>query len=198
MRSAAVFRIRRWALSRSFILAALLVGLSGCSWLWQPDAVMPGGAERERLRAVSGWVMEGRIAVRTPEDAWSANLEWRHGASEDRMDLNGPFAQRAATIRYSKNFISFESADGDRAESGDPEALLRERLGFAVPLEALRHWYWPCPRRIRRLLLDVLPGARTSPPISIRPAGPCVTTALCRRGNGRRREKWSSRGVAWC
>lgn len=145
MSSVAACRVLRCVRLRPLVLALMLGALSGCSWIWQPETGMPGGEEREKLRAVSAWVMEGRIAVRTPEDAWSANLEWRHGESEDRMALSGPFAQRAAAIRYTKSFISFEAADGERAESGDPEALLLERLGFAVPLDALRYWVLALP-----------------------------------------------------
>lgn len=145
MHPGAASRFLRRAQLRPLVLSLFLGSLSGCAWLWQPEAAAPGGAEREKLRAVSAWVMEGRIAVRTPDDAWSANLEWRHEGGEDRMMLNGPFAQRAATIRYTKKFISFEAADGSRAESADPEALLLERLGFAVPLDALRYWVLALP-----------------------------------------------------
>lgn len=145
MHSGAAYRLLRRAHWRPLVLLMFLGSLSGCAWLWQPESGAPGGAEREELRAISAWVMEGRIAVRTPDDAWSANLEWRHDAKDDRMALNGPFAQRAATIRYTNKFISFEAADGSRAESADPETLLLERLGFSVPLDALRYWVLALP-----------------------------------------------------
>lgn len=98
------------------------------------------GAEKERLSEISSWGLEGRISVRTPDDSWSANLDWRHSGVEDRLALSGPLAQRAASIHYKERYISFDAADGSHAESSDPDALLLERLGFTVPLDALRYW----------------------------------------------------------
>lgn len=129
----------------AILLGAALV-LSGCSWLAPPTEPVPALADRQRLGAVESWRLAGRIAVHTEGDAWTADLEWYHGPEGDRMDLTGPFAQRAATIRYRSRYIAFDAADGTHAESDDPDALLLERLGFAVPLDALRYWVLGLPR----------------------------------------------------
>lgn len=132
-------------LLRSLILPLSFGLLSGCASLWQSEAVAPGDLEREKLRAISTWRLEGRINVRTPDDGWTANVEWRHADDENRIALNGPFAQRAASIVHKKDFLAFAAADGSRAESDDPEKLLMERLGFSVPLDALRYWVMALP-----------------------------------------------------
>lgn len=120
--------------------------LSGCSWLAAPEAYAPPDeVERKRLLAMPSWRMEGRIGVHTREDNWSANLEWRHADGEEQLTLSGPFAQRAATIRYKPGFIVFDTADGGHVESDDPDRLLSERLGFSIPLHALRYWLLALP-----------------------------------------------------
>lgn len=141
--------------SRLLVLCLSLILLPGCAWLWQAETAQPGSAER--LRAIPSWFMEGRINVRTPDDAWSANLEWRHGSNEDQMSFSGPFAPRAATLLYKENLIIFEAADGSLAESTDPEGLLLERLGFSVPLDALRYWVLGLPAPLQEFIAHPAP-----------------------------------------
>lgn len=146
MKRCGVAPLFRWlTVARLWGGCALLSLLSGCAWLWPPEITDLGGAGREQLRTLPVWSLEGRIAMRTADDAWSANLEWWHEADEELMAFSGPFAQRAATIRFQRGFIAFEAADGTHAESADPDALLLERLGFAVPLDALRYWVLALP-----------------------------------------------------
>lgn len=137
------------ALARAGLVCLLLGGLAGCSWLrpwpWLSQEATLQELDRDKLRELTAWTLEGRIAVRAREDGWSAGLLWRHQPGEDYMALSGPLGQQAASIRYGTNFITFEAADGSRSESAQPEALLAERLGFFVPLQALPYWVLALP-----------------------------------------------------
>lgn len=78
--------------------------------------------------------------MQTAAEGWSANLVWEHDADADHLALSGPMQQRAATILARKDFVSFRGADGTDIVSSDADALLRERLGIAIPLAVLRYW----------------------------------------------------------
>lgn len=130
---------------RLWVVLGLSGVLSACAWLWPPDATLPGGAEREKLRALSVWSMEGRVKVHTPDDGWTAGLEWRHMGEEDRLLLSGPLGQRVVGIVRNGDYMAVEAANGGLLESSDPEGLMSEHLGFSVPLESLRYWVLALP-----------------------------------------------------
>ncbi len=56
------------------------------------------------------------------------------------MQIEGPFSQGAMTIVVQDKLIYIHQADGTIESSPEPNQLLESRLGFAVPLSALRYW----------------------------------------------------------
>ncbi len=89
---------------------------------------------------LAAWEMEGRIGVQAPDDAWQASLNWHHTLNQDRLRISGPFSQGAVSIIVQKDLIYLNEGNGKTALSRNPEAMLRERLGFVVPLASLRYW----------------------------------------------------------
>lgn len=138
--------MRRGASLLRLLVVVMGAGLlSACTWLWTPEATLPGSAEREKLRTVSVWFMDGRVKVQTPDDSWTAGLEWRHADPEDRLLLSGPLGQHVAGIVRNGDGMVIETAQGNRVESSDPDGLMLEQLGFSVPLDALRYWVLALP-----------------------------------------------------
>lgn len=84
--------------------------------------------------------MDGRIAVQSGEKAWQANLFWEHEPQQDRLRLSGPWSQGLVSIVLQKDLIYVNEGGGVTALSKDPDAMLREKLGFVVPLKSLRYW----------------------------------------------------------
>lgn len=115
-------------------------GLSGCA-SWQEKSVTPPSLQaRQMLYDLNAWTLEGRIAAKTGNEGWNANLSWEHLADEERVRLSGPFNQGAVSIVLGKDQISISEADGSTTRSDNPDELLKTRLGFAVPLRSLRFW----------------------------------------------------------
>lgn len=90
--------------------------------------------------AIKAWSMDGRIGVQSPEKAWQANLYWEHDPKQDRLRISGPFSQGLVSIVVQNDLIFVNEGNGATHLSRDPDAMLRERLGFAVPLSSLRYW----------------------------------------------------------
>lgn len=130
-------------------LAGVMLLIDGCaSWLppsWQDSATPPPTAI-EVLQALPTWQLRGRVAVRSADDAWSADLIWRHAVDGEHVDFNGPFAQRAASLHYRPGWIELSTADGARQTSEQPAVLLAEQLGWSIPLDALRYWVLAAPQ----------------------------------------------------
>lgn len=116
----------------------LLLLLGACAGV----KVLPtaGIAGRDELYALSHWRLEGRIAVQTPDDAFQANLFWEHEKQQERLQVSGPFSQGVLSIVLQDDLIFIRDSSGNTKSSRNVPELLRQELGFAVPLSSLRYW----------------------------------------------------------
>lgn len=126
-------------MSRIFLLWVLVAWLPGCA-LFQAEQQPSAEGSTGALHALKAWRMEGRIGVQTTEDAWQANLFWDHDANQDRLRVSGPLSQGMVSIVVQKDLIYVNEGNGITELSRDPDRMLRQRLGFAVPLASLRYW----------------------------------------------------------
>lgn len=133
-------------LRRSLLVAvpAAAMLMSGCA-TWRGASEPAGGvgtalhplAERtpERWRAI------GRIAASAGEGRWRGSFDWRQTGEQYRLDFSGPMGQGALRIEREPNGgVMMTTAEGERTRAATPEALLRETLGWDLPVTSLRHW----------------------------------------------------------
>lgn len=116
------------------LLWALLPGCTTVNTVSEP-VVLP-----DTPASIQNWSMDGRIGVQAAEKAWQANLYWEHDPSQDRLRISGPLSQGLVSIVVQKDLIYVNEGNGVTSLSRDPDAMLRQRLGFAVPLSSLRYW----------------------------------------------------------
>lgn len=124
-------------MSRFFVVILLLLGLPGCA-TFQGGSEVSSSTRSPDLLTV--WEMEGRIGVHAAKDSWQADLAWSHDLKQDRLRLSGPLSQGLVSIILQKDLIYINEGDGIDQLARDPEAALKARLGFAVPLKSLRCW----------------------------------------------------------
>jgi outer membrane lipoprotein LolB len=124
-----------------FLVFVLVASLTGCA-VFKKEPPRPALAPKaeEKNYDLKVWQLEGRIGVQTANDAWQANLFWEHDAEQDRLRVSGPFSQGMVSIILQKDLIYVNEGDGVTELSRDPDAMLKDRLGFAVPLSSLRYW----------------------------------------------------------
>jgi outer membrane lipoprotein LolB len=123
-------------MSRLFALI-LLLALSGCATFQGGGTDKPVGLSPDQL---VNWSLEGRIGVHAAKDSWQADLAWSHDPKQDRLRLSGPLSQGLVSIILQRDLIYINEGDGIDHLARDPEAALKARLGFAVPLKSLRCW----------------------------------------------------------
>lgn len=143
------------------LLAAVLV-LPGCALVRTERPAPALTSSQQRLYQLNSWHLDGRIGVQTPQDGWSANLSWDHEGRQDRLRVSGPFSQGMVSIVLQDDLIYINEGDGTVATSRDPDALLKARLGFAVPLASLRYWVLglPAPGQDEQAAADEHGGAK--------------------------------------
>ena len=144
-----------------WLLAALV--LAGCA---TPGAVDPQQGERaplyaeraERLDALGSWSLEGRLAINDGEDGGSGRLQWLQDTDRARMDFHGALGRGAWRLTADANGAELQFADGESYRARTVDALVREQVGWPVPVEPLAWWVRglaaPGPVEKRRLEVD--------------------------------------------
>lgn len=115
-------------------------GLAGCAALSGKAAMPPVTQSQQQLYRLSAWKLEGRIGAKMGHEGWSANLFWEHEGGQDRLRISGPFSQGAVSIIVQSDLVYVNEGNGAVSSSRNPDAWLKQRLGFTVPLRSLRYW----------------------------------------------------------
>lgn len=126
-------------------MALVILVLAGCAG--PPSGTIRQQPESPAKLAVlaKNWRLEGRIGVQTKQESWHASLFWEHDGSQDRLRVAGPLNQAMVSIVVQKNLILINEGNGQLTQSSNPAELLRQKLGFAVPLPRLRYWIMGVP-----------------------------------------------------
>lgn len=145
-------------------LGAFLIfaSLTGCA-PFIGGSVSPHLTEvQQQLYQVKTWKLEGRIAVKAGNEGWNANLFWEHENGQDRLRISGPFSQGAVSIIVQTDLVYINEGNGVTSSSRDPDALLKAKLGFTVPLRSLRFWVLglPAPETGYHAELDATGGLK--------------------------------------
>lgn len=132
---------------RRFGIAVLLVGsalLGACATgprSVPEDREAAWSEQRQRLEALSGWRAEGRLAVRTRDDAGNANFVWVETADERfRLRLEGPLGQGGARLVVDGEQAVLTTGDGRRYTGRDAGRLLEALYDWDIPVSGLRQW----------------------------------------------------------
>lgn len=200
------------------VLAMLALALmAGCAGL--PSRAPAGGAvaampldwpqRRAQRQAESAFALKGRLAVAAGDEGFSAGLRWTQRDREALIDLDGPLGVGGLRLRAAGDTLELSGARGERLDGDAARAELERRLGFPLPLTALRYWVRGVPDPAQRadeqlapdgtrLLAMVQDGWRVEYPDYVEDpaAGPLPRRLSIVRGDARLRlvvESWSPR-----
>jgi outer membrane lipoprotein LolB len=137
----------RGGLVRSCVLAAVCLGLlAACATPAQraapsEPAALSALAERERqLQAQPDWTVEARVAVRNGDDGGSGQLIWRQSAGVTDLSLRAPVSGQGWRLRADADGALLEGLESGPVRGPDADRLLREAVGWDVPLALLARW----------------------------------------------------------
>ena len=126
----------------SVVLLALL--LAACArqpvQIPQPDRTALWTAHRARLTGLQDWQFRGRIAVRLEKAAWSATLYWRETRDTYTLRVLAPLGRGTFELSGTAAGVELRTADNRVLRAVDPETLLRDSLGWYLPVSGLRWW----------------------------------------------------------
>lgn len=114
-------------------LAATLLILAACA---TPQRIGGTGAAFERVGRFAVTVR----AVNAPPQAAQGGFSWRDTGERLRLDLVSPVGNVLAQIQVSPDSAVLVRSNGERETASDPDTLLAQVWGHAVPVAGLRAW----------------------------------------------------------
>lgn len=145
---------------RSGCLLFLLVLISGCATRQPLDEVANNTSwqiHRDKLYKLHNWELKGRIAIQLEQEAWSASVYWHQQQEVYNLRIIAPLGQGTYELYGDQSGVSLRTAENKLFEAKDVESLLREHLGWYVPLSGLVYWVRGVPEpgnKAETLLLD--------------------------------------------
>lgn len=127
------------------LLAAGMVLLSACTTMPVTDAEFSARTVlyEERLSLledVESWSLEGRLAVSDENDGGSGHFSWQKIAQDSRMDFHGALGRGAWKLETGPGGAELELADGSSHHAESIDLLVRQQLGWQIPVETLAWW----------------------------------------------------------
>jgi outer membrane lipoprotein LolB len=126
------------------LLLPLAVLLSACGTVpSRPPAADPESAwdaHRHAVLAVDAWRLNGRLGVLSDGAGWHASLFWHQDNGRYDIRIVAPLGQGSVRLVGDDSQVRLTTGSGEQAVAENPSRLLHERLGWRVPVEALRYW----------------------------------------------------------
>ena len=149
-------------LMRTLFLTCAMALLAGCAGLTSKESVEGTGnptdwkAHKDRINAIDGWQINGKIGIRAPSDSGSATLFWLQRQGYFDIRLAGPLSVGSARISGRTNDVVLDLSAQGRFQSNSAEDLLEKGLGWRLPLTQLFWWVrgLPAPDSPSQVTLD--------------------------------------------
>jgi outer membrane lipoprotein LolB len=124
-----------------FVLSTLF---AGCTPL--PTRPLPEDRDaawhlhRAEVEVLDQWRLNGSLAVRAHREGGQANIDWRQQGSGYDIRLAGPLGSGGARLYGGDDGATLALSNGERLSDREPTKLLHDRLGWWIPVDALRFW----------------------------------------------------------
>ena len=120
----------------------LLLWISGCASPPHPPVEFPERtwqSRQDQLSNVKAWQLSGRMAVITGVEAWHLDINWQQQADSYEIKISGPFGAGSVRLQGSAKGVYLYDDEGVYF-SNEPDALLYEHTGVAMPVTSLLYW----------------------------------------------------------
>ena len=131
-------------MQKPYWLLFLVLTLNACTGVSVKD---PGLVDKTsfqdrtvRLTAISEWGLAGKISLDDGDQGGSGKLKWDVGPGQSELDFHGAMGRGAWRLKMGPEGAQLKLADGTEQTAADVNDLIREHIGWPVPLDALQWW----------------------------------------------------------
>lgn len=97
-------------------------------------------AREDLLHAQTQWMLHAHLGVSDGHDGGSGELTWRQDAAHYDFSVRAPVTGKTFRLHDDDGGAVLEGVDAQPSHDTDPQRLLREHVGWEVPLAELRAW----------------------------------------------------------
>lgn len=132
--------------------------ISGCVILQPPppagEHYLSQSARQQQLATLQTWTAKGAMAVRTAERGGSASFDWQQQGNNYTLQLLGPLGTSGLLLTGTPNEVVMQTADNKIYRAATPEKLLRQQVGWDVPISNLHYWIRGIPTPRKRAIVQ--------------------------------------------
>lgn len=97
-------------------------------------------AHVDAISALRSWRLAGRLAVQAEVKGFSADLDWRETTTGFDLRVAAPLNRGTFALSGNTRAVSLVTPKGETYTAADAETLMRQHLGWALPLTGVRYW----------------------------------------------------------
>ena len=97
-------------------------------------------SKKTRINNFSRWRAEGHATIITEQKSGNLNMDWRQDNDDFDVHLIAPFGQSVIHIQRQQNLTTLRRPGRPPKKSEDAENLLRQHIGWTLPVEKLPSW----------------------------------------------------------
>ena len=94
----------------------------------------------EKLTAIAEWGLAGKISLDDGDQGGSGKLKWDVEPGQSDLGFHGAMGRGAWHLKMGPEGAHLKLADGTERTAADVNDLIREHVGWPVPLDALQWW----------------------------------------------------------
>lgn len=122
----------------------LLLALAACAGP-RPRPADPAALQAQRVReqavaAWDAWGFSGRIAISGEDGGGSGRIEWRREGERLEVSLQAPVSRQSWRLVATPGVAQLDGLEGGPRRAANAERLLRDELGWRLPLAAVEAW----------------------------------------------------------
>lgn len=118
------------------ILLSAFLFISACSQL----PTLPADTQQSANAIPSQWHISAKMGIRSPSNSGSVTLDWQQQEDEYHIRASGPLGQGSGLLSGNQNTITITRPNKTDITSNDPEQLIKDALGWTLPLTHLQYW----------------------------------------------------------
>ena len=131
-------------LRKAYWLLVLLVALNACTGVSVKESVVDKQLayqdRAEKLGAITAWGFVGRISLDDGEQGGSGRLQWDVEQQNSVLDFHAAMGRGAWHLEIGPEGAVLEEANGIEQSAKGVNALIQERMGWSIPVDALQWW----------------------------------------------------------
>lgn len=116
--------------------------LTGCGAEPKPTSAttLSSAATQHRLQHLKNFEARGKVGFSNGEKGGNASVRWIQQGQDYRIHLYGPFGAGSVEIVGRKGSVYLVRSDGSTVSAKTPEELVRQELGWVIPVSGLQYW----------------------------------------------------------